>query len=360
MSWSSPQHVDQDSSSHHGHALSSNAVGKVRQNLYLAVVNEADEALILHVDSPQADLESLEGLKGTDWAATVVKSATWHQIQGFLQEQEAAQPTTQPGIHLDFSLFGLSMQQSLFLDDISWGPWNGSSNEALLTLRRAGRIFHRILRLPDDASPAEFLPPQGRESLLNEESLQVNYSSPIYGPATWFQKVLPPSMADKLKAEADLPQAGTQDALHASALVSTVEVFRSNRQNELTQASCHKLESDPGSEIFWDHISGLSVCNQGEETYIYIGKVLSGLEVLHVEQDSYKKLKASPLQDRMRDLHMDWDQRNDMGGLSIMKTWGVASWGSSVASCVTFHPGDMFEYTLPKYESCVVIVCPCA
>ncbi|KAL9044239.1 MAG: hypothetical protein Q9214_002608 [Letrouitia sp. 1 TL-2023] len=326
MSWSSPQHVDQDS-----YALSSIAVAKVRRNLYLAVVSEADEAIILRVDSP---------MKDTAWATTVVKSATWHQIRGSLQEQEADQPATQPSIHSGFSLFGLSMQRTRVLDKISWGPSN--ENKALLTLRRAGRISHHILLLADDTTPAEFLPPQREESLAMEEAS--TSISPIYGPATWFQK------------------AGTQDALHASALVSTVEVFRSNRQNEPTKAFCHKLESDPGEEMFFDHVSGISVCSSrdDEKKYIYISKILSGLEVLHVEQDSYKKLKTSPLQDRMRDLHEEWDYENDMGGFSIMKTWGVASWGSSVASCVSFHPGDMAEYTLPKDEICIIIVRPCA
>lgn len=112
--------------------------------------------------------------------------------------------------------------------------------------------------------------------------------------------------------------------------------------------------------MFWDHISGLSVCSLGEDTYIYIGKVLGGIEVLHVEQDSYKKLATSPLQNIMGEYHKEWDLRNDMGGLSIMETWGVTSWGSSVAACVSCKPGDMIENALAHEVPCIIIVCPCS
>lgn len=200
MSWSPPRYVNQDMSTLDGRTLSSLGATKTLPHLYFAVINEADEALIIQGDNPYADSDTSGGRNNPTWAATILKSGTWGQIQGFSQEQEASQPTTQPGIHSGFSAFGLSMQRTRVLDNISWGPWNESGNETLLTLRRAGRISHHVLHLADDTSSAEFLSPQQGESLSIEEDSQVTILSPIYGPATWFQKVFLPSMTYEIQA----------------------------------------------------------------------------------------------------------------------------------------------------------------
>lgn len=197
MSWSPPRYVERDTTKPDEQVLSSRGNTNFLPHLYFAVVNDADEALVFKADNPYEDNVSRKDWEKATYAATLMKSETWSQIQGFSQEKEANQPTTQPGIHSGFSLFALSMQRTCVLDNISWGPWNESANEALLTLRRAGRISHCILRLTNDATRAELLPPQQRESLANDEHLQVNPISPVYGPSTWFQKVFLPSMANK-------------------------------------------------------------------------------------------------------------------------------------------------------------------
>lgn len=58
------------------------------------------------------------------------------------------------------------------------------------------------------------------------------------------------------------------------------------------------------------------------------------------------------LYDQASTLQIDFDQQHDLGGLSYTKTWGLASWGPYVASCVSYHPRDMVEYTLASGERC--------
>ncbi|KAL8942935.1 MAG: hypothetical protein Q9211_001185 [Gyalolechia sp. 1 TL-2023] len=58
---------------------------------------------------------------------------------------------------------------------------------------------------------------------------------------------------------------------------------------------------------------------------------------------------------QLRMLQKEFDQHHDLGGVSIAKTWGLASWGPYVASCISFHPGDMVEYTLISAERCHII-----
>ena len=49
------------------------------------------------------------------------------------------------------------------------------------------------------------------------------------------------------------------------------------------------------------------------------------------------------------------DQHNELGGLSILKTWGLASLNGFVAACVTIHPGDMAEYSMPSQQRSTIV-----
>lgn len=50
-----------------------------------------------------------------------------------------------------------------------------------------------------------------------------------------------------------------------------------------------------------------------------------------------------------------FDRREEFGGLSIMKTWGLATFGSYIAACITLHPGDMPEYLIPSQERSTIV-----
>ena len=52
---------------------------------------------------------------------------------------------------------------------------------------------------------------------------------------------------------------------------------------------------------------------------------------------------------------MRFDHGHDLGGLSVMKTWGLASLGGYIAACVTIHPGDMVEYTTQSRERSTIV-----
>lgn len=50
-----------------------------------------------------------------------------------------------------------------------------------------------------------------------------------------------------------------------------------------------------------------------------------------------------------------YDRRNELGGLSYIKTWGLASLDRYVAACITLHPGDMPEYYIPSQERAIIV-----
>lgn len=51
------------------------------------------------------------------------------------------------------------------------------------------------------------------------------------------------------------------------------------------------------------------------------------------------------------------DRRKDLGGLSVVKTWGLASLSGSdvVAACASIHAGDTPEYPLRSQEHCTIV-----
>lgn len=63
------------------------------------------------------------------------------------------------------------------------------------------------------------------------------------------------------------------------------------------------------------------------------------------------------LKKKLQRLHQEYDRRENLGGLSVMKTWGLASIPNEglVCACISTHAGDMPEYIIPSYEKCTVV-----
>ncbi|KAL8789150.1 MAG: hypothetical protein Q9195_006971 [Heterodermia aff. obscurata] len=63
------------------------------------------------------------------------------------------------------------------------------------------------------------------------------------------------------------------------------------------------------------------------------------------------------LKRRLQQLHQDHDRQENLGGLSLMKSWGLASIPQDglVTACISLHPGDMPEYVTPALEKSVIV-----
>lgn len=66
-------------------------------------------------------------------------------------------------------------------------------------------------------------------------------------------------------------------------------------------------------------------------------------------------LHRPPLYEHMVQVRDQFDDQNDLGGLSFIKTWGIASFNRYVAACITLHPGDMPEYITPSQERAMIV-----
>ncbi|KAL8775553.1 MAG: hypothetical protein Q9209_000049 [Squamulea sp. 1 TL-2023] len=113
----------------------------------------------------------------------------------------------------------------------------------------------------------------------------------------------------------------------------------------------------------WDAISGLAFVSIAGEVVLHASSFLSGsfaYRILPEHGANTKDAKLnethwSALHDQATTLQKDFDRHHDLGGLSHVKTWGLASWGPYVASCITMHPSDMIEYSMTSEHRCHVL-----
>ena len=70
-----------------------------------------------------------------------------------------------------------------------------------------------------------------------------------------------------------------------------------------------------------------------------------------------KPVRRRSLRQKLESLLQDYDRRENLGGLSVMKTWGLASMPKEglVCACVSTHPGDIPEYVIPSLEKSTVV-----
>ncbi len=66
-------------------------------------------------------------------------------------------------------------------------------------------------------------------------------------------------------------------------------------------------------------------------------------------------LPHSTLRKQALQLRAKYDRQNDYGGLTIIKSWGLATYKGYAAMCVTFHPGDMVDYLLASEERATIL-----
>lgn len=70
---------------------------------------------------------------------------------------------------------------------------------------------------------------------------------------------------------------------------------------------------------------------------------------------TFNRLGSSPWQTQLTDCLSRYDLKYDLGGLAFAKVWGLVTLGDYTAVCVTFHPGDMVEYTITSLERATII-----
>ena len=114
--------------------------------------------------------------------------------------------------------------------------------------------------------------------------------------------------------------------------------------------------------------AGITCCNSLDDDTLtlYLSTHLSSVATLSLQKRSYgnseTRLVMNPIQNRslkrrLQQLHQDHDRQENLGGLSLMKSWGLASipHDGLVTACISLHPGDMPEFVTPSLEKSVIV-----
>ncbi|MCJ1284681.1 hypothetical protein MMC26_004017 [Xylographa opegraphella] len=111
----------------------------------------------------------------------------------------------------------------------------------------------------------------------------------------------------------------------------------------------------------WDVISG-RCCFQ---EFFCITTHLSQMETFRVHTQSgatgastqtlRKTNKLWNLQMRQSDFRLQFAKEHNLGRMTTIKTWGLASLGAYIAACVTVHPSTMVEYSMASTERSTIL-----
>lgn len=101
---------------------------------------------------------------------------------------------------------------------------------------------------------------------------------------------------------------------------------------------------------------------EGPAAYLYLN-TLSHVEAIRIMSDNSRdatdlscwSVAQSNLERKMLKLRNRFDRREELGGLSHTKIWGLAAYRDHIASCITLHPGDMAEYYIPSQERATIV-----
>lgn len=120
----------------------------------------------------------------------------------------------------------------------------------------------------------------------------------------------------------------------------------------------NQANSTPGIASYTDHVD--------QRASLYIATHLSRMAAFKIStefndqtipQCTTKRVESPPLVRKLQTLLNQEDRRRNLGGLAVLKTWGLASLPNTdiVAACISIHGGDMPEYSLPSKERSTVL-----
>ncbi|MCJ1470133.1 hypothetical protein MMC07_008778 [Pseudocyphellaria aurata] len=304
----------------------------------LAVANDDGEVVFLSISSPYTT-------DSTSWDSNIVKSISLDErgssgggfaakdavVHESLNRESIPEPQRLDskssgrsiGIrHNRPSLFNSAVRR-MSIDHLAWGPWKFNADaETILTFTRGGAVFH-----------------------------------------LWHSHI---ACDESYLAIAQIGQMDVSSWSNATSRLLPCIDGAFQVEPDVDRWSQRKDKSYPTTGHAWDQISGLTFCSDGNDqaAYLYLSTQLSHIEVagLTIHQQSFQetalrweRMVQSTLHKQMLRLQSRYDRRNELGGLSYIKTWGLASLDRYVAACITLHPGDMPEYYIPSQERAFIV-----
>lgn len=319
---------------------------------YLAVTNDADEVVILSIQSEWTHRGKSLG------EAQVVSRANWKELRSLFSSPQIPyiqndNCSTAALTRFEWpSIFAHSFSKNAFIDQVVCTPCQSHRAGFGLILRKGWETLRLEIScesISRGSSINSWIPVS---SSKHASSIQSSLPPSDYGSALYLPKT------QNSPSYVAIPSAGIIEHWQWKTLLGPKGNAFTNVDIESGAQNLHLTNE-------WEKISGLAYSSLANgDVVLHACGFLSGPSVFRIEsnsiideqtEDHYPGPIQSPVNYQVQMLQKDFDQRHDLGGLSIAKTWGLASWGPYLAICISFHPGDMIEYMLTSGERCHII-----
>ncbi|KAF7588498.1 hypothetical protein BBP40_005634 [Aspergillus hancockii] len=317
---------------------------------FLTVTNDDNDVMIL--EARRSKLEPTSSL----YAFDVLSLISINDPSGNYQD-------VQPG-----SIFFSALKQCIKATAMSFGPWiHQSTKDSMGVCSAIGNVaivlgikiktvrYAITLMPPDEQTGAEVV----YKTLCDSEENTALHGGRLdkynfTGPLSWLSK-----------------DESSEIALAAGSFAGMV-VLRSSSaayQGEETAAAQIQVQELPfyvntGSEIgndtarHWPQTSAMTVALDEESgaPILHIGTV-GGFTATMTRpsiQDS-DRLPPSPWKKQMDSIREQFDIARDLGGFTIARIWGLASYSGLVVAAITVHPGDTIEYRTSAEERVTLV-----
>ncbi|KZF25041.1 hypothetical protein L228DRAFT_258517 [Xylona heveae TC161] len=327
-----------------------NALGATWGTSLFAVANDNNEMVILRIIPPSSRCT------GGQWSTEALGDVRAQT----LKEEES-----------EFSLLKAAMISRSIISQIAWSPWVISlkTEDAILAY-----ICGNTLRLRKVSVTSQ-------DGQNNRMDLKINSSEFCFqpnqawvtensGPLAWYDKVhdgylyLVASFGHLLSIisiPADMTGLGynTHEGPENELLIEDipgVSVFTYH----ILKYSHLELSGQKTLQPCWDEITATGDLIISFSTFLghaeSIRHVTSRKSNEQIET-SVQPLPKSPWQRRIADCRAKFDTRHDLGGLSVVKVWGLSSspGEDSIATLLSTHPGDMVEYEIASLEKSTAV-----
>ncbi|OJD16574.1 hypothetical protein AJ78_03265 [Emergomyces pasteurianus Ep9510] len=348
---------------HNGNAIEVHPA--CRDMSLLAVANDADEIILIRVRNDR---------RASD---THTRRSLWVEVISYceLPPPTVAYTHVQPD-----SLFGQSMRSVRVVSHIAWGRWRQDMDDrdnlkhiSHLAIIHATelRVFllHTLSKEKEGCKNTETkldICFSGASPSSDEEQFQ---HTNFQGPLCWIDIEGPENIPSSWLAVGYL---GGYVVIPFDSLFPRAE---NKRQHEPSTVSLHHaLRRDAVedcSSLEWEPITAITSTTDAHSKtpVLHIANFSSSLYSLPLPAMQNQSITASSNRHsdnaQSADLHRQiegfrsrFDLDHDLGGMSISKIWGMASYRGWVAACFTVHPSDMVEYVTTARECSRIVFTP--
>ncbi|KAB8234360.1 uncharacterized protein BDW43DRAFT_60238 [Aspergillus alliaceus] len=317
---------------------------------------------ILAVTNDDNDVILLQARRSTD--PTSVSPYSFEVLSVIaLDAHVGSYENAQPG-----SIFSSALSTRSRASSMSPGPWmyhpSGNStgvcsaigNLAITWGTKLKMVRHVIKLVSDDEQPNDVV---GYKALCESEEISSVYGGllnnyQLTGPLHWFYTDGSSEIGLAVASFAGMVVLRYSCAAYQekAAVAKGVQVkefpFYETAGNNIVNDTPRHWEQTSAMAVVWDEESRTPILHLGTVGGYTASMTFSSLQ----ESD---RLPQTPWKKQLDNVREQFDIARDLGGYTIARIWGLASYNGLVVAAITVHPGDTVEYRTSAEERTTLI-----